>query len=127
MTLNLEAKDKFFGQTIAEYIETVPGELSIDAVGLWQIVPAGRQCFSLQGADLIDFVRRCVWALLKHGAKPVIGGAGTSYDWLLQPQYGESNEEIADAMIAKWLADGASDTDPGGLWFALPKMFGCMP
>ncbi|MDR0780157.1 MAG: hypothetical protein LBF16_05610 [Pseudomonadales bacterium] len=122
MSLNLQTKD-CFGQTAMEYIETVSGELPVDAVGLWQIVPAGRQGFCFSSSDLSEFVRMCVLALLEHGAKPVVGGGGTKYDWLLQPQYGESNENIANAVINEWLAAGAGDCDPGGLWFALPSPY----
>jgi hypothetical protein len=77
----------------------------------------------LLGDDLTDFVRRCVLALLEHDAKPVMGGGGTEYDWLLQSQYGKANEEIANAVINEWLANGAGDPDPGGLWFALPSPY----
>lgn len=118
MSLNLHSVG-FFGQTMAEYINTIAGELPIDAVGMWQIIPAGRQGFGLSGDDLTEFVRRCVLALLDSGAKPVVGGGGTEYDWLLQPQYGKSNEEIVKAVINEWLISGATDCDPGGLWFAL--------
>lgn len=121
MTLNLQSTDKFFGKTVLEYIQTVPGELPVDAVGLWQMIPMGRQGFGLSGDDLTEFVQRCVLALLEKGAKPVMGGAGTQYDWTLQPQYGETNEEIASAVVSEWLASGAGDSDPGGLWFALPS------
>lgn len=119
MTLNLQTRDRVFGQTVMEYIQTVSGELPIDAVGLWQIVSTGRQRFGLSGGDLTEFVCRCVFALLAHGAKPVVGGGGTKYDWLLQSQYGETKEEIIDAVVKEWLASGATDGDPGGLWFAL--------
>jgi hypothetical protein len=121
MTLNLQSTDKFFGRTVLEYIRTVPGELSTDAVGLWQIIPMGRRGFGLSGDDLTEFVRWCVLALLETGAKPVTGGAGTQYDWILQPQYGEATEEIASAVVDEWRVAGAGDPDPGGLWFALPS------
>lgn len=123
MSLNLQATDRFFGQTVMEYIQTVSGELPNDAVGLWQIVPTGRQGFGLIGDDLSEFVRRCVFALLTHGAKPVVGGGGTKYDWILQPQYGETNDEIVETVMKEWLASGAADCDPGGLWFALPSTY----
>lgn len=123
MSLNLQARDRVFGQTVTEYIQTVPGELPIDAVGLWQIVPAGRQRFGLSGDDLTEFVSRCVFALMTHGAKPVVGGGGTKYDWIIQQQYGETNEEIVDAVVKEWLASGAVDSDPSGLWFALPSPY----
>lgn len=121
MTLNLLSTDEFFGKTILEYIQAVPGELPADAVGLWQIIPMGRQGFGLSGDDLTEFVQRCVLALLEAGARPVTGGAGTQYDWILQSQYGKAVEEIASAVINEWLAAGAGDSDPGGLWFALPS------
>lgn len=34
---------------------------------------------------------------------------------------GKSNEEILSAVINEWLILGATDCDPGGLWFALPS------
>jgi hypothetical protein len=123
MSLDLQARDPFFGDTVMEYIQTVSGELPIDAVGLWQIVPAGRRGFGLSGEDLTEFVSRCVSELLAHGAKPVRGGAGTEYYWLQQPQYGETNAEILDAVIKEWLAAGGGECDPGGLWFALPSLY----
>src|SRR5450830_2141184 len=119
MSLNLQHKDHVFGQTVMDYIKTVSGELPIDAVGLWQIVPVGRQQFRLNDEDLTEFVSRCVCALLEHGAKPVVGGAGSKYDWILHPQYGETTMEIVDAVLKEWLASGAKDCDPGGLWFTL--------
>jgi hypothetical protein len=61
--------------------------------------------------------------LLAKGAKPVVGGAGTKYFWIYQPQYGDTNKEIVDAVVKEWLASGAPDCDPGGLWFALPSPY----
>jgi hypothetical protein len=122
MTLNLQAKDRFFKQTVMDYIQSIAGELPIDAVGLWQIVPVGRQSFELSGDELIEFVRSCIFELLMHGAKPVVGGGGTTFDWIHQPQYGETIESIVDAVVTEWLASGAEDCDPGGLWFALPSL-----
>ena len=119
--MNINVRHKLYGHTLAEHIETVADELPIDAVGLWQIVPAGRSGFGLDGPDLVEFVSRCILALLKHGAKPVQGGGGTKYHWIYQPQYGETDAEILDAVMKEWLASGSSDCDPGGLWFALPS------
>ena len=42
-------RDRFFGQTLDEWIEKVPGELPVDAVGLWQIVGFARDGFGLSG------------------------------------------------------------------------------
>ena len=38
--MNKERRDKFYGLTVEEWIEKIPGELPVDAVGLWQ--PVGR-------------------------------------------------------------------------------------
>jgi hypothetical protein len=119
MSLNLQARGRYYGATVSEHIRGVAGELPIDAVGLWQIVPAGRYEFELSGDDLTEFVSRCVAELFAHGATPVVGGRGTDYDWIYQPQYGETNDEIVHAVIKEWLASGAGDCDPGRLWFAL--------
>jgi hypothetical protein len=123
MSLNHYAKDRVHGGTVLEYIHKVPAELPIDAVGIWQIVSTGRYRFELGEGDLTEFVRRCVSELLAYGAKPVAGGGGTKYDWIYQPQYGETNAEILDAVMKEWLASGSPDCDPGGLWFALPSPY----
>ena len=123
MNLDSYAKGRTFGLTISEWIDSVPGGLPRDAVGMWEIIPDGRYEYGLSGDALTEFVSRCVSALLAAGAKPVVGGAGTEYDWLYQPQYGESNEEIRDAVMKEWLAAGSPDCDPGDLWFALPSPY----
>jgi hypothetical protein len=123
MSLNLQAIGRHYGLTVSEWIESFPHELPIDAVGIWQIVPDGKYEFELRGDDLTEFVRLSVSELLAHGAKPVLGGAGTEYYWIVQPQYGETNAEILDAVINEWLAGGGGECDPGGLWFALPSLY----
>lgn len=70
--MNLDARHMLYGHTLAEQIQTVSDELPVDAVGLWQIVPAGRYGFGLDNSDLAEFVRRCALALPEHGAKPVV-------------------------------------------------------
>lgn len=124
--LNFNKRDKYYGTTVADHIRTISGELPIDAVGLWQIAAAGSTWFDLQGDELTEFFRRCVVALLEHGAKPVVGvwePVGTYYYWLLQPQYGKDTTEFAGAVIAEWLSTDGQTADPGGLWFALPKLY----
>jgi hypothetical protein len=120
-----EPAHKRFGTPMSQYIVQVANELPVDAVGLWQIVPGGRYDFDLEGDALTDYVRRCIAELLSRGAVPVIGGADKGYYWIPQPQYGSHPKEIIDNVIREWLANGAQDEDPGGLWFALPEM--CTP
>ncbi|MGO4571547.1 hypothetical protein [Microvirga sp. 2TAF3] len=107
---------------MSEHIKSVADELPIDAVGMWQIVPGGRHGFKLEGEALTDFVRRCIAELLSRSAVPVVGGGDTGYFWIEQKQYGSKPQDIIDNVVREWLANGAKDEDPGGLWFALPEM-----
>lgn len=108
------------GETLSEYIKQVANELPVDAVGMWQIVPGGRHGFGFEGEALIDYVRRCIAELLSRGAVPVVGGGlDGEHEWIVQRQYGPTPEEIIDNVVREWLANGAKDEDPGGLWFAL--------
>jgi hypothetical protein len=117
-----EPRDKRYGTPLSEAIERIPNELPFDAVGIFQIVPHGRDGFGLEGEDLADFVRRSIHGLLDAGAVPVRGGKGTGYEWVQQKQYGTSKREITEALIAEWQA---MPDDPlvlcgEGIWFALP-------
>lgn len=51
-----ELRDRFFGNTIEERVRSVPAEIAVDAVGLWQIVSFGREGFGLDGDALVDYV-----------------------------------------------------------------------
>ncbi|MFL4991377.1 MAG: hypothetical protein ACJ8CF_12145 [Microvirga sp.] len=107
---------------MSDYIVQVANELPIDAVGMWQIVPGGHNGFDLEGDALTDYVRRYVVELLSRGAVPVFGGGPDGpHDWIVQRQYGSRPEEIIENVIREWLANGAQDEDPGGLWFALAE------
>ncbi len=114
-------RHKRHGITIEEDLALRPGELAIDAVGLWQIVPAGREGFGLSGSALYDYVRRHILNLLAKGAKPVRGVKQGPRFWRVV-EYGNTPEEIADAIIAEWKASG-HEPDPGGVWFALPHIY----
>ena len=118
-----EPRDKIYGTLMSEHIALIPGELPRDAVGLWQIVPAGRDGFGLHGAALTDFVRRGIGALLDAGAVPVRHDPASAYEWDQQKQYGSSSEGIISAVIAEWLK---MPDDPlvlcgEGVWFARPR------
>ena len=118
-----EPVDNVYGMTMTEWISLVPNELAQDAVGLWQIVPAGILRFGLSGGELEDYVRRNIEALLNAGAVPVVGSIKSDYEWIRQTQLGISREEIVAAVIAEWHRVG---NDPGELagsiWFARPVL-----
>ena len=114
--------ESVYGMRMGEWISRVPGELPRDAVGLWQIVPAGALRFKLGGNELVEYVRRNIFALVEAGAVPVIAGGGTGYDWVYQSQFGLTKEEIASGVIAEWQRIGNDAGDlAGSVWFARPR------
>ncbi len=117
-----QLRDRYFGLTVEEWIARTPGELARDAVGLWQILAAGRQGFGLSGPKLIDFVRRSLLALFAKGAKPVTGDVNKVYIWARLTNYGDDPEKMADAIIEEWQKSGR-DPDYGGVWFATPNVY----
>ena len=120
--MTVDPKDRVFGVRMSEWISLVPGELPRDAVGMWQIVPAGTINFGLSGSELIDYVRRNIFALLAAGAIPVFGGRGTEFEWVYQPQFGITAEDIARNVIAEWQRIGNDVGDlAGSVWFARPR------
>jgi hypothetical protein len=117
-----EPVDKIYGTSMSEHIALVPGELPRDAVGLWQIVPAGVVRFGLSGQDLTDYVRRNIFALVDAGAVPVKAAVGSGYEWDRMYQFGNTRELIAAAVIAEWQRIGNDPGDlAGSIWFALPR------
>jgi hypothetical protein len=114
-------RHKTYGTPVEEWIASVPNELPIDAVGLWQIVSAGRGGFELSGQELIDFVRLTLLALFEKGAKPVVGARDGANVWTPIP-YGEIPGEMADAVIQEWIGSGR-EPDFGDVWFALPHIY----
>lgn len=113
-----EPLDKYFGIPLSQWIERTPNELDVDAVGLWQIVPEGRDSFGLEGKALRDFVKRSVMALVERGAVPVLPSPDKNEDWVRQDQYGVSPSAVASGVITEWQASGVDPT-VDGLWFAL--------
>ena len=116
-----ELRDKFYGHTVEEWIQKVPGELAVDAVGLWQIASFGREGFGLSGRELVDYVRQNLLALFARGAKPVQGALDNIYIWALV-DYGSTAGDMADRIINEWLNSGR-DPDVGDVWFALPHIY----
>ncbi len=112
------------GDTFEEYAEKVANELEIDAVGMWQIAPVGRENYGLSGAELADFVRCCLLALLRRGAKPfvVVTAPNGIKTRVVMNKYGTTPEQITNAIISEWLASGTDPEPYDSLWFALPKM-----
>jgi len=115
--------------TIENYIEGIPPELEIDAVGLHQIIPTLKEVFDLTDEENLYYIRMALNELYDYGARPVIGAGSlkdSPYDWILQPQYGSTKEQIADNVIKEWQESG-KNPDHGGLWFYIPDEYCCNP
>jgi hypothetical protein len=120
--MNEEPVHRIFRTPVSEWVASVPSELEDDAVGLWQIIPVGRVDFGLEGNELVNYVRKALLAVFAQGAKPVEGATDGKHYWKLRENYGDEPERMAEAIIDEWLASG-HDPDPGGIWFALPKVY----
>lgn len=64
-------KHREFGTPITEWVEKIPNELEVDAVGLWQVVPSFSAEFGLSGLELERYLRLAIEALIERGAVPV--------------------------------------------------------
>jgi hypothetical protein len=107
--------DKCFGIPMSDWIERLPNELGVDAVGLWQIVPVGVDSFGLSGAELEDFTHQCILALLRRGAVPVRAAAGAP-GWVTETAYQGSQESVANQIVNEW-RNHKLVPDHDGLWF----------
>jgi hypothetical protein len=117
-----EQRHRYYRTPISEWMERAANEMATDAVGVWDIVPNGRQGFGLEGEPLVDYVRRQIAVLLARGGVPVLGGGlGGEHHWVVQRQYGTRPGEILDNIMREWLERGAADEDPEWLWFTLPE------
>ncbi len=115
--------DKYTGETVKfDQATASMYDAEVDAVGLWQIAPQGRDRYGLEDDDLVKFICLTLFYMFARGAKPVVGRAGVGH-WILK-DYGDTPEAMADAIIAEWLAAGAVAPKPyDSLWFALPHIY----
>lgn len=112
---------RHFGTPLSDWMAAVPNELEIDAVGLWQIVPALRKAFGLSDVALERAVRDTLNLLLAREALPVVGSSTRNGTWEAVDRYGNDPTAIADAVVAEWQAM-ARDPDVGDVWFAHPSL-----
>lgn len=115
--MNSEPHNRYFGTSITEWIERVPNELDVDAVGLWQIIGSGQDGFDLKGDLLTNFVMLCVISLLEKGATPVRASENPSEFWVPDNRYMGDIQQIAKQIVGDWISSGV-DPDHDGLWFA---------
>lgn len=120
--MSTEPRHRVYRKTLSEWIALGPGSLDIDATALFHFIPTGERDFGLNGAELEDFVRRYIAALLDAGAIPVKSGKGTACDWVPSRQYGTEKGEIIDNVVKAWHSIGNDPIELAwlGIWFARP-------
>jgi hypothetical protein len=103
---------KFDGVRMSEWIAATPSELTDIGVGIAGIIHDGRYGFGLEGAALVDFVRRSLYTLVERGAKPRHWGKpGDPYRDIPLHYGNDSRREIVEGVIADWLASGGGDSN----------------
>ena len=115
-----ESRDNVYGRTMSEWISLIPGDLPNDAVSLWHISADGTSYFDLAGAELADYLRRSILALLEAGAIPVKTGKGTPYDWIAEQRFGVDKMTIVTAILREWKSSKKDEEYLFSVWFALP-------
>jgi hypothetical protein len=115
----MEEKHSHFGTPLGEWIARVPNELTYDGVGLWQIVPALRQDFGLEGDRLESAVRQTIAGLMDRGAVPVYCGSADGPSWVPSEVTEREPEEVVQFVLDKWVRGVAVEPTVGDLWFAV--------
>ncbi len=91
-------------------------------IGLCGIVWSGRRDFHLEGDVLIDFVRRVIIGLVAGGASPEDVSFVTPDNPRGLAHFGaDSPEEIAEGVVAAWVAAGMPAPEWGDWRFNTPR------
>lgn len=110
-----EPRSRIDGRTVEEWIaghvhESLEEEIGLD---LATIVFAARHAFGLDGDDLVAYLRRALTALVAAGATPEhCAPCAPSHVRGLVHHDADAPEEIAEGVLADWLAEGR----PGPAW-----------
>lgn len=103
-------------KAIMKVVETNLDEISDDeiGIGLCGIVSDGRRRYHLEGASLVDFVRSVVVGIVAGGATPQDPTFVTPGNPRGLGHFGsDTPEEIADGIVAAWVAKGMPDPEWG--------------
>ncbi|NLH79562.1 MAG: hypothetical protein GX458_01785 [Phyllobacteriaceae bacterium] len=109
-------RGKSTGETIENYLPRYVGEIANDeiGIGLCSIVGEGRDEFGLDGPALMNYVRRALVVIASSGATPEDASLVTSENPQGLAHFGtDTPEEIADGVVAAWVAKGMPDPEWG--------------
>ena len=108
------------GGTVADYLETFPQWLEDIGIGFDTMVRTGYNAIGLTKAEMVEFLRLCIFELYRIGARPATSPSDRPA-WYITDEYGTTPETIADRMIGEWRAEGAPrQVDWGRWWFSWP-------
>lgn len=95
-------------------LEDYDWELENDeiGVGLWDVVSSGRHALKLEGPALVEWVRRALIHLFSRGVTPSDGRYMTDDNPHGLAHFGsDTPDELAEGVIAAWVADGMPDLE----------------
>ncbi|WP_156386335.1 hypothetical protein [Aureimonas sp. Leaf454] len=88
------------------------------------IIESGMRAFQFRGDDLVEFVRRSIYAMIDAGAKPFAGDiGGVAPDFYPTDRWGTTREEIADALITEWQKRGGGELEIWSYPFAFVEVY----
>lgn len=102
-----EPKHRYYGTPINRWIAATPAAMEDIGIELGAIVRDGVHGYGLEGPELLDFVRKSLYALLRAGAMPLkLEPIGENGFWLPETKYGTDHGAIVEGVIADWLKEG---------------------
>ena len=111
MALNLKKKSRSGVTTIERYLEKAHEELDFDLVGLWNLIPEGRETYGLKDAELREFLVYAIIQLLEYGGKVIEQQGSTNVYWEETTRFGTAPEKIALNIVKEWNAQGEPDPE----------------
>ena len=115
----IDQKIGWMGVSVAEGILGSVGRARDEFETLDAIIVRGIDLFYLEGNDLVEFVRRCIYALLDAGARPFTGPIDSPPSFHPTDEWGTTREEIADSLIREWQRKGGGELE----WWSYPFAF----
>jgi hypothetical protein len=122
-----EARHKFHHWMVAQWQDYLVGQLRNYPVGFWQIIQDSRYDFRLVGDNLTECARLGMLALLWAGAKPIERVPDPPLTWRIVKRYGETPEQIADAVLTEWIAAGRGNPGEDAVWFGTANTYAPNP
>jgi hypothetical protein len=106
------------GSLAPDYMLAIAKQSAYETIGMWEIIPAGRQAFGLTGSQLSEFIRQFIFVLITSGWVPVKVDTSVPghWKWVEQEQYGSAPDVISVAIVDEWKSVGYIDPEWDSEW-----------